>query len=63
MISQQKSGSTNSIIYYSLFVVVDVEKGYGGCSDTSVWVVIGRTSVEQLAWIRYWREYVIGMNT
>jgi hypothetical protein len=52
-------------LYYLLFiiVVVDVEKGYGGCSDTSVWVVNGRTSVEKLAWIRYWREYVIGVNT
>ena len=34
-----------------------------GAADTGVWVVNGRTSVEQLAWIRYWREYVIGVNT
>ena len=38
-------------------------KGYGGCSNTSVWVINGCTSVEQLAWIRYWRCYIIGMNT
>jgi hypothetical protein len=33
-----------------------------GAADTSVWVVNGCTREEQLAWIRYWREYVIDVN-
>ena len=63
LISQQKSGSATSIISNHYLLLWMWRRGMEGAADTSVWVVNGRTSVEQFAWIRYWHEYVIGMNT
>ena len=40
-----------------------LRRGMEGAADTSVWVVNGCTSVEQLAWIHCWHECVIGVNT
>jgi hypothetical protein len=53
LISQQKSGSTNSIIYYSLFVVVDVE-------SEGVWRVQQHKRVGHL-WVH--KRGTIGVET